>query len=76
MLTSIVMLRYLQKLVKHGFMSAAELEACQVPKDPALPALAEGYVVSFTAFHECGSMYLRTCSSTRSYGTMASSFTT
>jgi hypothetical protein len=35
-------------------MSTAELEACQVPNDPAIPALVEGYVVSFMAFHERG----------------------
>jgi hypothetical protein len=32
----------------------AELEACWVPEDPALPAPAEGYVVSFMAFYEQG----------------------
>jgi hypothetical protein len=48
------MLGHLQKFVKHGFMLAVELEACRVAKDPALPASMEGYVVSFTAFHERG----------------------
>jgi hypothetical protein len=38
--------------MKHGFMSAAELKAGRVPKHPALPAPAEGYVVSFTTFYE------------------------
>jgi hypothetical protein len=47
-------LGHLQKLVKHGFMSAAELKAYRVPKDPVLPALAKGYVVSFTALYERG----------------------
>jgi hypothetical protein len=35
-------------------MAAAELEACLVPKDPAFPAPADGYVVSFVAFYEQG----------------------
>jgi hypothetical protein len=51
---STVMLDHLQKLVKHGFMSAAELEACQVPEDPTFPIPAVGYVVSFAAFYEQG----------------------
>jgi hypothetical protein len=45
-------LSHLQKLMKHGFMAAVELEACCVPKDPAFPTLAEGYVVYFVAFYE------------------------
>jgi hypothetical protein len=48
------MLSHLKKLVKQGFMAVAELEACQVPKDPAFPALTEGYMVSFMAFYEWG----------------------
>jgi hypothetical protein len=40
--------------MKHGFMVAAKLEACQVPKDPTFPASVEGYVVSFMAFYERG----------------------
>jgi hypothetical protein len=40
--------------MKHGFISAAELEAYWVLKDPALPTLVERYVVSFTAFYERG----------------------
>jgi hypothetical protein len=51
---STVMLGHLQKLVKHGIMSAVELKACWVPKDPALPSPTEGYVVSFTAFYKPG----------------------
>jgi hypothetical protein len=47
-------LGHLQKLVKHGFMSAAELKSYQVPKDPVLLALAKGYMVSFTALYERG----------------------
>jgi hypothetical protein len=43
---------HLQKLMKHGFMVAAELEACHVPEDPTSPAHAEGYVVSFVVFYE------------------------
>jgi hypothetical protein len=51
---SIITLGHLQTLVKHGFMSAAELESCRVPKDPTLPAHVEVYVVSFMAFYEWG----------------------
>jgi hypothetical protein len=49
---STIMLGHLQKLMKHGFMSTAELKACQVPKDHALPAPMEGHMVSFMAFHD------------------------
>jgi hypothetical protein len=45
---------HLQKLVKHGFMAAVELEACCVPEDPAFPAHEEGYMMSFVAFYEWG----------------------
>jgi hypothetical protein len=51
---STVTLGHLQKLMKHGFMLPAELEAYRVPKDHALPAPAEGYVVSVMAFYEWG----------------------
>jgi hypothetical protein len=49
---SIVTPGHLQKLVKQGFMTAAELVACRVPEDPAFLAPAEGYVVSFMAFYD------------------------
>jgi hypothetical protein len=45
---------HLQKVVKHGFMSAVELVACWVPEDPAFPTPTEGYMVSFTDFYEWG----------------------
>jgi hypothetical protein len=45
---------HVQKLMKHGLMSVVELKACQVPVDPAFPALVEGDVESFTAFYEWG----------------------
>jgi hypothetical protein len=45
---------HLQKLLKQGFMMAAELMACLVPEDPVFPAPVEGYVVSFMAFYEWG----------------------
>jgi hypothetical protein len=64
------MLGHLQKFMKHGFMLAVELEACRVPKDPALPASMVGYVVSFTAFHERGfsvPLHLFLCSLLRYY---------
>jgi hypothetical protein len=48
------MLGHLQKLVNHGFMSAAELEAYRVPKDHALPTPPKGDVVSFLDFYERG----------------------
>jgi hypothetical protein len=73
---SSVMLGHLQKLMKHRFMSATELEAYPVPMDPALTAPVEGYVVSFTTFYERGLVCLCTHSSTRSCGTMALSLTT
>jgi hypothetical protein len=51
---STVMPGHLQKLLKQGFMLAAELVACRVPEDPMFPAPVEGYVVSFMAFYERG----------------------
>jgi hypothetical protein len=45
-------LSYLQKLIKHGFLSVAKLETCQLSEDPPLPASADGYVVSFMALYE------------------------
>jgi hypothetical protein len=45
---------HLQKLMKHGFMAVAELEVCRVLEDPVFPTPIEGYVVSFTTFHEQG----------------------
>jgi hypothetical protein len=45
---------HLQKLVKQGFMTAAELVTCRVPEDLAFLAPAEGYMVSFMAFYEQG----------------------
>jgi hypothetical protein len=45
-----IMLSHLQKLLKHGFMLAAELEAYRVLEDPTSPAPAEGYMVSFMTF--------------------------
>jgi hypothetical protein len=49
---SSIRLGHLLKLMKHGFMSAVELETYQVLMDPVLPAPVEGYVVSFMAFYE------------------------
>jgi hypothetical protein len=46
--------RHQQKLVKHRFMEAEELEAYRVSEEPAFPTHAEGYVVSFMAFYEWG----------------------
>jgi hypothetical protein len=43
---------HLQKLVKQGFKTVAELTTCHVPKDLVFPAPAEGYVVSFVEFYE------------------------
>jgi hypothetical protein len=40
--------------MKHGFMVAAEHEACRVPEDLASRTPVEGYMVSFTAFYERG----------------------
>jgi hypothetical protein len=49
---SIATLSHLQKLLKLGFMSAMELEACRVSEDTAFPMHAEGYILSFTTFYE------------------------
>jgi hypothetical protein len=49
---STITIGHLQKLVKHEFMVAAELEACRVSEDPAFPTPEEGYMVSFVAFYE------------------------
>jgi hypothetical protein len=35
-------------------MIVAELAACRVPKDPASPIQAGGYVVACTTFYEWG----------------------
>jgi hypothetical protein len=51
---SIITLSHLQKLEKQGFMTVAELVACRVPEDPALPVPLRAYVVSFVAFYEQG----------------------
>jgi hypothetical protein len=41
------MLSHLQKLAKHGFMTAVELKACLEVEDPALPMPVEGYDVLY-----------------------------
>jgi hypothetical protein len=51
---STITLAHLQKLVKHGFLLAAVLEACWVPENPAFPTHAEGYMVSFMTIYERG----------------------
>jgi hypothetical protein len=51
---SIVPPGHLQKLMKHGFMAAMELEGCRVLEDHAFPTHAEGYMVLFAAFYERG----------------------
>jgi hypothetical protein len=48
------MVGHLQKLEKQGFLMVAELTACHVLEDPALPTPTGGYVVSFMAFYERG----------------------
>jgi hypothetical protein len=40
--------------MKHGFMAAAELEACRVTEDRMFLTPAEGYVLSFMKFYERG----------------------
>jgi hypothetical protein len=45
---------HLQKLMKHGFIAAVELEACCMSEDLVFHATVEGYVVSFMAFYEWG----------------------
>jgi hypothetical protein len=51
---STVTLSHLQKLMKHGCLSVAELETCWLSEDLAFPAPADGYVVPFIAFYERG----------------------
>jgi hypothetical protein len=48
------MQEHLQNLVSQGFMMAAELVTCHVPKDPASLVLVGGYVVAYAAFYEHG----------------------
>jgi hypothetical protein len=45
---------HLQDLVSQGFMMVAELATCHVPKDPASPILAGGYMVACATFYERG----------------------
>jgi hypothetical protein len=45
---------HLQNLMSQRFMMAVELATCHVPKDPASPTSAEGYVLAFTVFYERG----------------------
>jgi hypothetical protein len=45
---------YLQNLMSQGYMTAAELATCHVPKDPTSPTPAGGYVVACMTFYERG----------------------
>jgi hypothetical protein len=49
-----VMQEHLQNLVSQGYMTAAELSTCCVPKDPTYPAPAGGYVMVCTLLYEQG----------------------
>jgi hypothetical protein len=51
---STITLNLLEKLMKHGFLSAVELETCRLPEDPKLPTPVDGYMVSFATFYEWG----------------------
>jgi hypothetical protein len=44
----------MQKLMKHGFMTAMELTACHLLEDHVFPAPADGYVVFFVSFYKWG----------------------
>jgi hypothetical protein len=48
----VVTQEHLQNLVSLGYMTATELATYRVPKDPASPVPAEGYVIVCTAFYE------------------------
>jgi hypothetical protein len=43
---------HLQDLM--SYVMVVELKTCHVPEDPASPAPAEGYMLSFTVFYERG----------------------
>jgi hypothetical protein len=49
-----IMQAHIQDLMSQGFMTVVELVTYCVPEDPASPAPAEGYVVTFAAFYERG----------------------
>jgi hypothetical protein len=49
---STIMSGHLQKLMKQGFTTVAELTTCCVPEDPTFPSHVEGYLVYFMAFYE------------------------
>jgi hypothetical protein len=51
---STIMPSHQQKLMKHGLMAVAELEACRVTEDPVFPLPVGGYMVLFMAFYERG----------------------
>jgi hypothetical protein len=43
---------HLPKLAKQGFMTTVGLAVSHVPEDPALPTLADRYVVTFMTFYK------------------------
>jgi hypothetical protein len=47
-----IMQAHIQDLMSQGFMMVVELVTYCVPEDPASPAPAKGYVVTFAAFYE------------------------
>jgi hypothetical protein len=49
-----VMQEHLQNLMSQRYMMAVELTACHVPKDPASPIQAGGYIVACMTFYEQG----------------------
>jgi hypothetical protein len=40
--------------MSQGLITAVELASCRVPKDPASPVPAQGYVVACRTFYERG----------------------
>jgi hypothetical protein len=50
--TSVVMQEHQQNLMNLGFMIAALLATCRVPKDPVSPIPVGGYIMACVALYE------------------------
>jgi hypothetical protein len=53
-IASKVTLEHLQNLMSQGYMMAAELVTCRMPKDPTSLVLAGGYIVACAVFYKRG----------------------
>jgi hypothetical protein len=49
-----VMQEHMQNLMSQGYMTAAELATCRMPKDLASPAPMRAYIVACMTFYERG----------------------